>query len=73
MYQVIDGLKQSHNGTLYMQLRARTTKRIKQILTPLIAAREPFDLRPAAGHLWLWQDDKYVAQKCHSGCSVCNG
>ena len=67
-----DGLKQGRGNSLYMQLRARTTMRIKKVLTPLIAAREPFDLRPSAGHLWLWEKGKYVAQKCYSGCSVCN-
>lgn len=67
-----DGLKQSHGNSLYMQLRSRTTLRIKRILTPIIAAREPFDLRPSFGHLWVWSGDKYVAEKCRLGCAVCN-
>ena len=72
MTHTSDGLKQGHGNSLYMQLRARTTRKIKRILAPIIAARKPFDLRPSFGHLWLWKDDKYKAQKCYSGCSVCN-
>lgn len=72
MNYTTDGLKQDHRGELYMQLRSRTTLRIKRILTPIIAAREPFDLRPSFGHLWTWAGDKYVAEKCRSGCAACN-
>lgn len=69
-----EGLKQTHEGQLYMQHADPVTQEIKQIFFERVISRTPFDLRPAHGHLWNWRGDTLVAESCgREECKACRG
>lgn len=67
-----DGMRQDHNGQLYMSLIDESTMREVRLDIPPVVPPRDFDLRPASGHLWRAAPSGLVAEPCsHDDCKAC--